>query len=72
MKSIKEMAEEHAPYTENDSWNRIKAAINAQISFEAGGNYVLDAITQCMPKTHSFNPNEVIDVIASMIKELKK
>ena len=40
--------------------------------FMKGANYVLDAITQCMPKTHSFNPNEVIDVIASMIKELKK
>ena len=40
--------------------------------FEAGANYVLDAITECMPKTHSFNPNEVIDIIASRIKELKK
>jgi hypothetical protein len=40
--------------------------------FEAGANYVLDAITECLPKTHSFNPNEVIDIIASRIKELKK
>ena len=71
MKSIKEKAEERAPYTKTDSWGRIKAAINAQTSFEAGANYVLDAIIECMPKTHSFNPNEAIDIIASRIKELK-
>jgi hypothetical protein len=32
---------------------------------------VLDAITECLPKTHSFNPNEAIDIIVSRIKELK-
>ena len=46
MKSIKEKAEERAPYTKTDSWNRIKAAINAQISFEAGANYVLECIEE--------------------------
>ena len=40
-------------------------------SFEAGANYVLDAIIECMPRTHSFNPNEAIDIIANRIKELK-
>ena len=40
--------------------------------FQAGANYVLSAITECMPKTHSFNQNEVIDIIANRIKELKK
>ena len=40
--------------------------------FVAGANYVLDAITECLPKTHSFNPNETIDIIASRIRELKK
>ena len=40
--------------------------------FEAGANFVLDAITECLPKTMSCNPNEVIDIIASIIKELKK
>ena len=45
---------------------------NMETAYEAGANYVLDAITECMPKTHSFNPNEVIDIIASKIKELKK
>ena len=48
MKSIKEKAEERAPYTKKDSWDRIKAAINAQTSFEAGANYALDAIEEFM------------------------
>ena len=40
--------------------------------YEAGANYVLSAIIDCLPKTHSFNPNEAIDIIASRIKQLKK
>lgn len=48
MKSIKEKAEERAPYTKEDSWDRIKAAINAQTSFEAGANYVLEEIESLM------------------------
>jgi len=65
MKSIKEKAEE----------NCIKYGNLGNVAyqeFEAGANYVLDAITECMPKTHSFNPYETIDIITSMIKELKK
>lgn len=46
MKSIKEKAEEHAPYTENDSWSRIEKCEIAQISFEAGANYVLECIEE--------------------------
>ena len=45
---------------------------NMELAYEAGANYVLEAIIECMPKTHSFNPNEVIDIIANKIKELKK
>ena len=46
MKSIKEKSEEHAPYTRGDSWNKAQKCIIAQTSFEAGANYVLDAIEQ--------------------------
>ena len=72
MKSIKEKSVERAPYTKNDSWDRIKAAINAQTSFEAGANYVLDAIEEfqklfstCM-NTHA---NEYLKIV---IEQLKK
>ena len=74
MKSIKEMAGNRYPDKKvvlargNTclSCGRVKRE-----SFEAGANYVLDVITECMPKTHSFNPNEAIDIIANRIKELK-
>lgn len=72
MKSIKEKAEEHAPYTREDSWSRTQKCIIAQTSFEAGANYVLDAIIECLPKTPAYNPNEVIDIIVSKVKQLKK
>lgn len=68
MKSIKEKAEEY----ENNIGSQDYCWLDVRESFEAGANYVLDAITECMPKTHSFNPNEVIDIIASRIKQLKK
>lgn len=65
MKSIKEKAEETYPKTTatSDLCNE---------KFVEGANYVLSAIIECMPKTHSFNPNEAIDIIASRIKQLKK
>lgn len=44
MKTISEMAEEHAPYTREDSWNKTQRCIIAQTSFKAGANYVLDEI----------------------------
>lgn len=44
MKSIKEKAEEQAPYTREDSWNKAQKCIIAQTSFEAGANYALDTI----------------------------
>ena len=50
MKSIKEKAEEHAPYTENDSWNKAQKCIIAQTSFEAGANYVLEEIQSCIDR----------------------
>lgn len=71
MKSIKEKEEEYA--NEQDLRMAYNGSCdNCRQGFEVGANYVLDAITECMPKTHSFNPNEVIDIITSRIKELKK
>ena len=68
MKSIKEKANEYAKdYLFSPSPQRA-----TNIHFEAGANYVIDEIIECMPKTHSFNPNEVIDIITSRIKQLKK
>jgi len=64
MKSINEFATEYA----QDKY----LPVQTSQAVKAGANYVLDAITECMPKTHSFNPNEVIDIIANRIKELKK
>ena len=80
MKSIKEKAEEYGytnwqseEYHDGASEGLPFDAIgHTQKTFEAGANYVIDAITECLPKTMSCNPNEVIDIIASMIKELKK
>lgn len=76
MKSIKEKAEEHAPYTENDSWNRIKAAINAQVSFETGGNYVLDEIEKKLPSEDDRNLNDygkaLVWRLKDCIEQLKK
>lgn len=72
MKSIREKAEEFHKVIR--VINEHESIVNTQGSkmFVEGAYYVLDAITECMPKTHSFNPNEVIDIITSRIKELKK
>jgi hypothetical protein len=79
MKSIKEKAEEYAPYTKDDSWHRIRAAINAQTSFEVGANYVLDAIKNYINNIDLGNSAEEkfykLDVIADIglfIEQLKK
>jgi hypothetical protein len=67
MKSIKEKAEEYArDYLFSPLPQRAP-----NVHFEAGANYVLDVIIECMPKTHSFNSNEAIDIIVSRIKQLK-
>ena len=39
--------------------------------YALGANAVLDEISSYLPSTPSFNPNEVIDIIVSRIKELK-
>ena len=39
--------------------------------FTDGANAVIDKISSCLPSTSSFNPNEVIDLITSVIRELK-
>lgn len=49
MKSIKEKAEEHAPYTREDSWSKTQKCIIAQTSFEAGANYVLECFESILP-----------------------
>lgn len=67
MKSIKEKSEEHAPYTKEDSWDRIKAAINAQTSFEAGANYVIEEIEKLV----KFNRWAAQDLY-KLIEQLKK
>ena len=71
MKSIKEKAEERAPYTKTDSWGRIKAAINAQTSFEAGANYVLEAVESIL-EDKELDVEETYDKIYATIKQLKK
>ena len=72
MKSIKEKAAEYRRVIK--VINEHESIVDTQGSdmFEAGANYVLDAITECLPKTMSCNPNEVIDIIVSKIKELNK
>ena len=70
MKSIKEKSEERAPYTKKDSWDRIKAAINAQTSFEAGANYVLDAIQSCIDRHE--DGCLALEAIILTIDELKR
>jgi hypothetical protein len=72
MKSIEEKAAEYRRVIK--IINEHESLVDTQGSemFEAGANYVLDAIIECLPKTHSYNPNEVIDIIASKIKQLKE
>lgn len=70
MKSIKEKSEEHLNSVYAGYDDVLKKLVKE--GYASGANYVLDAITDCLPKTPAFNPNEVIDIIASMIKQLKK
>lgn len=73
MKSIKEKAEELSiAFRKEQGDVGYSEQLSYKLGIEAGANYVLSAITECLPKTHSFNPNEAIDIITSMIKELKK
>ena len=62
--TYKEKAEEYSRCIASSEYTRE--------DFVSGANYVIDAMIECLPKTHSFNPNEVIDIITSRIKELKK
>lgn len=72
MKSIKEAAKEHAPYTREDSWNWIKTAINAQTSFEAGANYVLGEIEKVLQGDLESHSTFKLKCIKQIIEELKK
>ena len=69
MKGIKEKAEEHAPYTREDSWSKTQKCIIAQTSFEAGANYVLDHLSKTM---HVSIDAYLKDNLFKLIKELKK
>lgn len=77
MKSINEKAEEYAkefiePFVLYYSQDEVKQfEAQHEDSFEAGANYVLNEIMDCLPKTSAFNPNEVINIIMSKIKQLK-
>lgn len=76
MKSIKEKSEEYGlqypviHYDENG--NTHNDVDKPSVDFEAGANYVLEAIIECLPKTSAYNPNEVIDIIVGKIKQLKE
>jgi len=77
MKSIKERAEEYAPYTREDSWSRTQKCIIAQTSFEAGANYVLEEIEsvlkedECNDRPWLLKGERLYNKLATKIKELK-
>ena len=64
MRSIEEFATEYS----QDKY----LPVQTSQAVKAGANYVLDEIIDCLPKTSAFNPNEVIDIITSKIKQLKE
>lgn len=70
MNSIKEKAEEHAPYTREDSWNRTQKCIIAQTSFKAGANYVLEQV-EILLNSQRFVDNPSQELFW-LIKQLKK
>ena len=64
-KTIKEMANEAFPI------NRSQTNLDRYFGYMTGANAVLEEIINCFPDTPFCNPNEVIDIIASRIKQLK-
>lgn len=71
MKSIKEKAKEHAPYTREDSWNKTQMCIIAQTSFEAGANYVLEQIEDIIVNNED-NTLNMARCLVDCIEQLKK
>ena len=71
MKTISEMAEEHAPYTREDSWNKTQRCIIAQTSFKAGANYVLEQIEQLIYEKHVEGNLPLFD-LTHLIDKLKE
>jgi hypothetical protein len=69
MKSIKEAAEEHSPYTREDSWNRVLKCIIAQTSFEAGANYVLEQI-ESLTKYNRWSAQDLYNLIEKLKKPI--
>ena len=74
MTTIKEKAEELAPYTREDSWNKIQKCIIAQTSFEAGAKYVLEEIENLVKTTigegETYHYNLYMG-LQKLVKELK-
>ena len=70
MKSIKEKAEEHAPYTREDSWSKTQKCIIAQTSFEAGTNYVLEEILDKTSKCITIK--DAYEAFLECVEQLKK
>lgn len=75
MNKIKEMAEKYVEERRDLDVGHANAqfdCFNMIDAVEFGANYVLNEIMDCLPKTSAFNPNEVIDIITSKIKQLKE
>lgn len=78
-KTIKELAEAHAPTNKEDAWDKIQKQILKQTSFEAGANAVLMDIenilnTPWLLSDGSRNAGWLValpDMIKDKIKELK-
>lgn len=71
MKSVKEKAEERAPYTREDSWNKAQKCIIAQTSFEAGANYVIAEIERVLSSNGGTSRLEIA-IIKDVIDKLKE
>ena len=68
-KTIKEMAEAHAPIERNEDWNKTQKQILKQTSFECGANAVLEMIESCYDKNDSLCV--IAHKVLSKIQELK-
>ena len=72
MKSIKESAKEHSPYTREESWGKTQKCIIAQTSFEAGANYVLGEIEKVLQGDLESHSTFKLKCIKQIIEELKE
>lgn len=70
MKSIKEKAKEYDRVVERISANKSLVDVSGREQFEAGANYVLDAITDVI--NQPMNDYLVLNELKRLIKQLKK